>query len=367
MLTLGDTRSFFTKALLYGAAFHLWSSFILARFDDDTHDAAPSTEPSLTQTASQRSSTNGDDLAEDESEDGLPLFIPLTWSRQQEGELYSRSDPEWHRFVQIGNDGKKLQELRDELAAIVLKSVSRRMGQLLGAPLSLNRSWLLQDFPLRAPPTYLRSGFEITDDGISWATKPLDPGMGDRLQNFMKPVHVVLAIKDAYLMLLNRQFNRLRDPPGQPADVLELLGKDHALSSNEQTNPLVSHGQSKWQPPNSDIPPEKVTSTMEPGIHPSSIISSLQRFPLPNLGPGSDLHLASMVFRVRLDEYQARAPRTPLRGTFFMSGPVGISGPYGFCRFEVRGEYDPAKPGWRTVDIELKDMHPWRQDALGGR
>lgn len=360
-------RSFFTKAFLYGAAFHLWSSFILARFDDDTHDAAPSTEPSLTQTASQRGSTSADELAQDEPEDGAPLFIPLTWSRLQEGELYSTSDPEWQRFVQIANDGEKLQELRDELAVIVLESASRRMGQLLGAPLSLRRSWLLQDFPPRAPPTYLRSGLEITDDGISWATKPLDPDMGDRLQNFMKPVHVALAIKDAYLMLLSRHFNHLRDPPGQPADALELLEKDHALSSKEQTNPLVSHEQSEWQPPNSDIPTEKVTSSIEPGIHPSSIISSLQRLPLPDLGPGSDLHLASMVFRMRLNEYRARAPRTPRRGTFFMSGPVGISGPNGFCRFEVRGEYDPAKPGWRTVDIELKDMHPWRQEALGGR
>lgn len=367
MLIPAHIRSFFAKAFLYGAAFHLWSSFVLVRFDDDTHEAAPSTEPSLTQTASQQSSTSADELAEDELEDGAPLFIPLTRSRLQEGELYSASDPEWQQFVQIAKDRKKLQKLRNELAAIVLESASSRMSQFLGSPLSLTGFWLVQQFPPRAPPTYLRSGLEITDDGVSWVTKPLDPDMGDRLQTFMKPVHVALAIKDAYLVLLRRQWDRLKNPQGQPADALELLGKDHVLSSKEKLNPLISQEQSKSQPPNSDAPPENMASNMESGVHPSSIISSLQRLPLPNLGPGSDLHLASMAFKLRLNEYRARSPRTPRRGTFFISGPVGIKGPNGFCRFEVRGEYDPAKPGWRTVEMELKDVYPWRQRALGGR
>lgn len=361
-------RSFFTKAFLYGAAFHLWSSFVLVRFDDDdVDDAAPSTEPSLTQAASQRSSSSADELAEEELEDEAPLFIPLTWSHLQEGELYSTSDPEWQQFAQIAKDRKKLQKLKNELASIVLESASSRMSQILGSPLSLTGFWLVQQFPPRAPPTYLRSGLEITDDGVSWVTKPLDPDMGDRLQTFMKPMHVVLAIKDAYLVLLRRQLNRLQNPQGRVTGALGPLGKVHVVSSDEELNSVNSHEQSTSQPPNSDALPENVVSKMEPGLHPSSIISSLQRLPLPNLGPGSDFHLASMAFKLRLNEYRARSPRTPRRGTFFVSGPVGMTGPNGFCRFEVRGEYDPAKSGWRTVEMELKDVYHWRQKGLGGR
>lgn len=367
MLIPAHTRTFFTKVFLYGAAFHLWSSFVLVRFDDDAYGADLSTEPSPEETASPQSSAGVDELAEDEVEDGAPLFIPLTWSQLREGELYTTSDPEWQQFVQISKDRKKLQKLRNELAAIVLESASSRMSQLLGSPLSLTGFWLVHQFPSRAPPTYLRSGLEITDDGVSWATKPLDPDMGDRLQTFMKPVHVALAIKDAYLVLLRRQLNRLKSPQGQPVDTLETLKENRVLSSKEKLNPLSSHEQSKLQPPVSDALPENVAPNEGSDLHPSSIISSLQRLPLPNLGPGSDLHLASIAFKLRLNEYRARSPRTPRRGTFFISGPVGVKGPNGFCRFEVRGEYDPAKPGWRTVEMELKDVNPRRQRALGGR
>lgn len=201
---------------------------------------------------------------------------------------------------------------------------------------------------------------ELTDDGISWVTKSMDPDIGDRLQTFMKPVHVALAIKDAYYVLLKRQLDRLRNPNGQP-DAVELLNGRFILSSHERTDPISTHEQPKLQPPVSDGPPEGISSNDEPELHPSSIISSLQRLPLPDLGPGSDLHLASIAFKLRLHEHRAQSPRTPHRGSFYMSGPVGVKGPNGSCRFEVWGEYDPAKPGWRNVDIKLRDLNYRRQ------
>jgi hypothetical protein len=179
VLTEKLSRSFFTKFFLYGAAFHLWTSFVLVRFDDDTHDDDSTPEPSLEQTGPRRSPRGTDDLAEEErereTEDGAPMFIPLTWSRLREGELYTASDPEWQTFVQLSKDRKKLQELRgkhvylqntrtlltvpDELAVLVLESASSRMSQILGGPLSLTGFWLVHQFPSRAPPEYLRSGF----------------------------------------------------------------------------------------------------------------------------------------------------------------------------------------------------------------
>lgn len=201
---------------------------------------------------------------------------------------------------------------------------------------------------------------------MSWVTKPLDPDMGDRLQTFMKPLHVALAIKDAYLLLLMRQVNRLRHPQEQSVDALESLNENYILSRNERLNPLSPHEQPKLQPPVMDGPSESAPSAGDPELHPSSIISSLQRLPLPDLGPGSDLHLASIAFKIQLNAYRARMKRTPRRGTFFISGPVGIKGPNGFCRFEVRGEYDPSKSAWRMVEMELKDLNPRKQRALGG-
>ncbi|KAJ5147714.1 hypothetical protein N7526_001066 [Penicillium atrosanguineum] len=278
-------RSFFTKFFLYGAAFHLWTSFVLVRFDDDTHDDDSTLESSFEETGPHRPPRDTEKLTDEESnkdtEDGAPMFIPLTWSRLREGELYAASDPEWQAFVQLSKDRKKLQNLRgmsknfetivlsltvpDELASLVLESASSRMSQLLGGPLSLTGFWLVHQFPSRAPPEYLRSGYvhsgqmifsvlieqrlEITDEGVSWVTKPLDPDMGDRLQTFMKPVHVALAIKDAYFLLLMRQVKRLRNPQEQPVDALESLNESYVLSRNERLNPLSPQEQPKLQPP----------------------------------------------------------------------------------------------------------------------
>jgi hypothetical protein len=183
VLTEATLRSFFTKFFLYGAAFHLWTSFVLVRFDDDPHDHDSNPESISGDTDSRRSHPGTDKLTGEERDkdivDGAPMFIPLTWSRLREGELYAASDPEWQAFVQLSKDRKKLSKLRgmftnpetsrisltvsDELAALVLESASNRMSEVLGGPLSLTGFWLVHQFPSRAPPEYLRSGYVYFD------------------------------------------------------------------------------------------------------------------------------------------------------------------------------------------------------------
>ncbi|CAL5868831.1 uncharacterized protein PFLUO_LOCUS3058 [Penicillium psychrofluorescens] len=379
---MDQLRSLVTKALLYGTAFHLWTTFVLVRFDDDPDDTNSTQEP--TQVAARRNLHGGNghgggDVEEVEAES--PLFIPLGWSWLQEGERYTAADPEWQQFVKISMDRQKLQKLRsektllpgspdlltlakEELATIVQDSVSGRISQILGGPISITGFWLVHQFPSRAPPYYMRSGIEYSDDGISWVSKPLDPEMGDRLQSYMKPVHVALAIKDAYMLVLKRQWARFTDPEGQALDVVEGLSEGR-LSPNGENLDAVQQRESPGLPMPDGLQDNPAPSSDKAISHPSSILSSLQRLPLPNLGPGSDLYLASMAFKLRLSDYRSRTPRTPRRGTFFISGPVGLKGPNGFCRFEVKGEYDPATGQWRTVDLLLKDLNFRRQRALG--
>jgi hypothetical protein len=116
-IVLIQLRSFVTKALLYGTAFHLWSTFVLVRFDDDPDDADSSQELSPSQAAARRNlhgggEPGGSDVEEVEVES--PLFIPLGWSWLQEGERYTAADPEWQQFVKISKDRPKLQKLRSE-------------------------------------------------------------------------------------------------------------------------------------------------------------------------------------------------------------------------------------------------------------
>ena len=104
-------RSFCSKSLLYGAAFYIWSSFVLIRIDGNAHGPDLSLDPGSELTV-DRKFHEDDMLADNEGIDEGSLFIPLTWSRLQEGELYTASDPEWQAFVQISKDRKRLQKLR---------------------------------------------------------------------------------------------------------------------------------------------------------------------------------------------------------------------------------------------------------------
>ncbi|EKV04971.1 hypothetical protein PDIG_82050 [Penicillium digitatum PHI26] len=318
------------------------------------------------ETAPRQISLGSGEISGKEVENEGALFIPLAWSRLQQGELYTTSDPEWQEFVKLSKDRKKLQKLRDELATIVLDNAGTQMSQILGEPLSLTGFWLVHQFPNRAPPGYVRSGVEIKNDSISWVAKPMDPEIGDRLQTFMKPVHVALAIRDAYLVLLLRQLNRFRKPTGEPLDAIDLLKDSSSAPGDQRRNWIDRKDQSELQPPLTDGLKENMPpNTENSNYHPSSLISLLQRLPLPDLGPGSDLHLASQAFKLRLNHERAQTLGSARRGAFFIAGPVGLKGPNGFCRFEVRGEYDPAKREWRTVEMTLKDLNMRRQKALG--
>lgn len=170
-------------------------------------------------------------------------------------------------------------------------------------------------------------------------------------------MNVVLAIKDAYMVLLSRQLDRFRNPAGTANPVgtpfhFTMMGNERGKWVGEQEQP-------KMQSPSTDGLKENMPpNTENSNYHPSALISFLQRISLPDFGPGSELHLASQVFKSRLNHEEAfQSAHTPRRGVFFITGPVGLEGPNGACRFEVCGEFDPAKRQWRTMHVKLKDVN----------
>ena len=90
---------------------------MLVRFDDEeTSEGHTAPETGLESTGLHRASGGLDALTEDELEEAGRVFIPLTWSWLEEGELYTASDPEWQEFVSISKDRQKLQKLRGMLS-----------------------------------------------------------------------------------------------------------------------------------------------------------------------------------------------------------------------------------------------------------
>ncbi|KAK9547958.1 uncharacterized protein AFUA_8G03910 [Aspergillus fumigatus Af293] len=346
-------KKFVTTCLIYGTAFHIWGSFVLGEYDKMLETASDEALPEKgfpekNVMATERTVRRREEVAASD-----PFFIPLGWPRLREGKFYSSLDPEWREFVRISRDSKKLESLKDDLATIALRnaSASNILLQLLGRPLTITGFWLVHHFPSRAPPEYALPGLEVADTEISWAVRPVSSDTGDCIQKCMKPLFVALAARDAYLVLMKRQLSR--------------MGFEVSDKIQFGTDSLV-------MPPSGTVftglePHEKVTQQNQPWLNPSSVLSSLRWLPLPKLGPESDLRAAAVAFKWRLNDCWARELRTPRPGTFLIVGPVGVKGPKGFCRIEVRGEYDPLTSRWTHVSMQLKDLNVFKQRALGNR
>ncbi|KAE8376177.1 hypothetical protein BDV26DRAFT_266091 [Aspergillus bertholletiae] len=369
-------RKFFTTFLIYGAAFHLWGSFVLLQFDDTLDNADATREAPSKKTDVGENRKNDREGGLENRASGTvgsdPIFIPLGWPRLRKGEQYAASDPEWLEFVKTSRDREKLQYLKDELASIVQKdaSQSKLLSRVLGGPLNVTGSWLVHHFPSRAPPDYGRSGLEFTNSGVSWVSKPMSLEDGDCLRRCVQPLSVALAIKDAYIILVKRQLSRLNitNLEQEQASDTSSLPSHKALSSGLQ--PLdglhpVHQSETQLTPPTSSQG-DALRDKGGADLHPSLIISTLQRLPLPKFGPGSDLYAASLAFKMRLNDCWARELHRPRRGAFYFIGPVGLKGPKGFCRVEVKGEYDPATASWSLISMQLKDVSIFNQKALGG-
>lgn len=123
---------------------------------------------------------------EDIDEDEDVTFIPLSWPRLRPGELYTGNDPEWKDFTKYAQDTKRLDSLKrrcrnvildtrkwitdisspptEELEEIVRKKLlsAPQIVRLLGDPVAVAQSWLMVQFPYRAPPHYETLGYVST-------------------------------------------------------------------------------------------------------------------------------------------------------------------------------------------------------------
>ncbi|PYI06285.1 hypothetical protein BO78DRAFT_387086 [Aspergillus sclerotiicarbonarius CBS 121057] len=364
-------RRVIATILLSGAALHTWSSFVVLRFDETLYDTdvSPDRLPGAdAPTPAGKFDSNvyappGSDV------DAQTHFIPMGWPRLCEGELYAATDPEWQAFRRIASDRNTLPGLKDELVLLVLDAASQSslLSHMLGGPLSVAKFWLEHRFPYRAPPAYYRSGLQISQIGFSWSSKPMSAEDGDRLQRWTRPLVVAHAIKDAFSVLWSRQLSRFSTSSDEEQTIESPISlRDNSLSSGLRgLDGLNDLSQSVSEPP----PPssQEGTSLTRNGSrpHPSVYLSTLQRLPLPNLGPGSDLHMALLAFKWRLNYCWARSIRTSRRGVMYISGPVGIRGPNGICRVEVKGEYDVMASRWTVVSMDIRDLNLFNQRALG--
>jgi hypothetical protein len=348
---------------------------MLAAYDDSLQSAGLQKKTSDNRT---RAKPSGDKIEQathegQPSHDSKGFFIPLGWPQLKEGKFYRASDPEWKTLMKVSKDKERVQALKDELASIVLAEASRSdlLSSMLGSPFTVSQIWLQPHWPLRAPPTYHRSGVFLTDSGVFWASYSMSHKASDRLHRSIRPFFVAHAVKDAYSVFWKRIFNKfnINSSDDEQAFSLPDQATKTLLPSDFKTmDKLGETSRPERQlssSSGSQSSPDQVNGNSHP--HPSIFLSILQRMPLPKPDPGSDIYAASLAFKQRLNESWAHELRARHNGTFSISGPVGLKGSVGFCRIEVEGEYDPKTSKWVSVSMHLKDMASFEHRPLGGK
>ncbi|RDK44171.1 hypothetical protein M752DRAFT_274543 [Aspergillus phoenicis ATCC 13157] len=368
-------RKFLATFLLCGTAIHLLTSFAVLRFDESLYDTdrSPESLPGL-DASSTPEKFDRDEYVPPHSEHAVTIqtrFLPLGWPRLHEGNFYAPTDPEWQAFRKLALDKNKLSGLKEDLISAVLdvSSQSRLLNYMLGGPVSVAGVWLEHRFPYRAPPVYYRFGLQLSPNGLAWVSKPIASEDGDCLHRCMRPLCVAHAIKDAFLVLWSRQISRLS--PGLMDE--QMSGSFIPLDANLLPSVLqgsdglddVSRSVSQPPPQNSQDGSPSTKDCSRP--HTSLCISTLRKLPLPKLGPDSDLRMALLAFKWRLNYCWARNVHTSRRGVMYFSGPVGIRGPRGLCRVEVKGEYDVVRSQWTAISMDIRDLNLFSQRALGPR
>lgn len=89
---------------------------------DNTPEEADVSDPNgkHTRATDYESNVDGMDRIED-SPDGDPIHIPLSWPRRKEGKFYAASDPEWQEFVKVSKDHNKIKSLKGKSVCFFIR------------------------------------------------------------------------------------------------------------------------------------------------------------------------------------------------------------------------------------------------------
>ncbi|KAL4878255.1 hypothetical protein BJY04DRAFT_196611 [Aspergillus karnatakaensis] len=350
-------RKFLTTCFVYVAAAHIWSELILypagITLDDEDSRGGPTQKRTLEDEATKHQSPDA-------------VFIPVGWPRLEQGKVYQKSDVEYQEFLEFAQNEVRVKALPDELASIVLSRASQSLlTRELGAPLTKYNSWFMYDANLdRAPDTYYRSGIEFSESGISWVQKPMSVIGSETLRRSIVPIYVALGVKDACAAFLKGFWGRFWDGSpigGQELGVPNPSSKASLQLGYKKLDRLGNELQQDAQPPQFPAPQGGSTRTGSDAQGRHSIISTILRWlPLPSFGPGTEFHAASLAFRKQITKGRMIQKPPRQRGTIYLRGPMGISGPRGYCRVEVEGQYHLSSSQWVSLYVHVRELRRTR-------
>lgn len=320
-------------------------------------------------------------VEQEEQEEGA-IFIPFPGTVQQlKPRPYRGQDPEWQEFVKFSQDKELQTQLRDELAQYVRKLAQNHpvIFMKVGKELKQRRCWLDVDFPPAGPPEFVRSGIEISDEKIGWATNPVDSHTVYRIRSVLWPSAMAVAFWNFAKVLAIDDTKRFasylgiksKDPP---LSIDQILSKQQQMMKGTLPNNkpgLPTSASNEAQAANNpkamikiSDPAKATLSTQTPGEEKTSEAEEV--------GPGTKtaafwhMHFNRpiTVMKTKIAQLWRPAPSYPPRGSILFSGMVELEAPKAFLVFDIRAAWDPQTKDFdtRSMRIQLRRLQ-WRAQA----
>ncbi|KAF7864086.1 hypothetical protein EAF04_007051 [Stromatinia cepivora] len=315
-----------------------------------------------------------------------PLFIPFPGTTKQLPIVpYKGTDPEYQEFIKISKDTKLLDKIRVDLAEFMRDSVTRApvVVQLAGKNFKTRRVWLDIDFPQVPPPSFERSGIEISDDAISWVTQPVDATIVYKIRNVLWPTALfqsswifvkVLAAEEFRIMARVFGVELETSPAQQTLDqmlarsqkVMKELNGQQKVPGDVQRPFTAKDGPP--QQPLGDKSKEVTAAPGKPNVREDILPALVNSF--------KDIHTSFvakpiMAAKIKYVEMSKKLrPTTNIhpRGSITVSGFVELESDKAFLVFDVIAAWDPKKKDYdvNSMQLKLRRMQRKRQRPVTG-
>ncbi|CAD6442268.1 b095dfc3-dc23-4455-9440-4997bb414aa9 [Sclerotinia trifoliorum] len=327
------------------------------------------------------------DIPDDEFQEAeQPLFIPFPGTTKELPIIpYKGTDPEYQEFVKLSKDPKLLNKIRVDLAEFLRDSVPNTpvIVQLAGKHFKTRRFWLDIDFPQLPPPSFERSGIEISDDAISWVTQPVDATIVYKIRNVLWPTALFQSSWMFLKVLAAEEFRSMA----------RVFGVEFETSPAEQTlNQMLARSQKMIKELNGqqkvpgdiqrpftakDGPPQQPLGDKSKEVAAASGKSNVREDILPAfVNSFKDIHtsfVAKPIMAAKIKYVQISKTLRPTtnihpRGSITVSGLVELESDQAFLVFDVIAAWDPKKKDYdvKSMQIKLRRMQRKRQRPVTG-
>ncbi|ESZ91046.1 hypothetical protein SBOR_8565 [Sclerotinia borealis F-4128] len=299
-----------------------------------------------------------------------PMFLPFPGTTKELPSVpYKGTDPEFQEFIKISKDRKLVDKIRVDLVEFIRDSTTRSLVSLttVGNEFKCRRSWLDIDFP-GPPPTFVRSGIEISDDAVSWVTQPVDASLVYKIRNVLWPTALFHSSWSFMKVLATEEFRniagkfgvQIQTSPAQqsmdqvlarsPKLMKELNGRQKVAGDVQR--PLIA----KDGPPQQPVGDKAkefgdAAAPGKPNVEDDLFHTVHKTFRDNHASFAKPIMAARLKYRNITKELKPTQNLRP-RGSVKISGLVELESDKAYLVFDVTAAWDP-----KTRDFDTNSMH----------